>query len=160
MTSRSGGISSAGIGLSSPCEADGRGVDEDLRLGQLGLDDRLVPGHRPQLHVGRAPAEEADERLRPVQVAVEDDDPLEALRDEAVDDGPRAAAGAQDHGRAGHLLLARPASSRATRKPGTSVLWPTSRLPSLVIVLTAPGRVRLLGQAIDERRPPSPCGGW
>ena len=28
--------------------------------------------------------------------------------------------------------------SRATRKPGTSVLWPTRRFPSRVIVLTAP----------------------
>ena len=36
-------------------------------------------------------------------------------------------------------IFRRPTSlSRATRKPGTSVLWPTSRLPSLVIVLTAP----------------------
>ena len=41
-----------------------------------------------------------------VQVAVEHDDPLEALADQAVDHGPRTAAGAQHHRVARHLLAA------------------------------------------------------
>ena len=40
-----------------------------------------------------------------MEVPVEDDDPLEALRDQAVDDGPRAAAGPQDDRLSRHLLL-------------------------------------------------------
>ena len=98
------------------CRPTDGGVDEHLRLGQLGLDDRLVPGHRPQLHVGRAPGEEADHRLRPVEVAIEDHDPGEALGHEAVDDGAGAAAGAEDHRGAGHPLLA---DERVRARPGT-----------------------------------------
>ena len=60
-TSRSGGRSSPGIGVSSACEADRGRVDEDPGLRQLRLDDRLVPGHRPELHVGGAPAEVLDQ---------------------------------------------------------------------------------------------------
>ena len=49
----------------------------------------------------------------------------------------------------------RPTSlSIACLKPGTSVLWPTRRLPSRVIVLTAPGRMGVLGQPIDQRHDP------
>ena len=39
-------------------------------------------------------------------------------------------------------------------KPATSVLCPTSRLPSRVIVLTAPGGMPFLGQAVDHRHDP------
>jgi hypothetical protein len=36
-------------------------------------------------------------------------------------------------------------------KPVTSVLWPISFLPSREMTLTAPGRLGVLGQAVDER---------
>ena len=99
-------MSSAGIGVSSLARPDGCRVDDDPGLRELGLDDRLVPRHRAQLHVGRAPREELHEPLGPVKVAVEDDDPLEALADEPEDDGAGAAAGAEDDRLARHLLLA------------------------------------------------------
>jgi hypothetical protein len=51
-------------------------------------------------------AEVAHQALGPVEVAVEDDDPLEALADEGRDHGSRRAAGAEHHSLAGHLLLA------------------------------------------------------
>ena len=44
--------------------------------------------------------------LRPMEMAVEDDDPLEALGDQPVDDGARAAAGSEHDRVARHLLLA------------------------------------------------------
>ena len=53
------------------------------------------------------------------------------------DDRPRAAARAQDDGLLRHLLSSDQRSS-ATLNPATSVLWPMRRLPSRVIVLTAP----------------------
>ena len=62
--------------LVSPIEV---ALIEDAGLGQLRLDDRFVPGHRPQLHVRGAPPEVLDQAFGSVEVAVEDDDPLEAL---------------------------------------------------------------------------------
>ena len=118
-------------------QPDRRRVDQDPRLGQLGFDDRVVPGHRAELHVRRAPPEVLDQALGPMKVAVEHDDPLEALGDEPVDDGPSAAAGTEHDRLARHLLLA-DETVEGDRNPGTSVLWPISRLPSRVIVLTAP----------------------
>ena len=97
---------SAGDGRLVAVQADRGGVDQHPGLGQLGLDDRLVPGHRLELHVGRALAEEPDQRLGPVEVAVEDDDPQEAGGDQAVDHGPAAAAGPEHDRLAGHLLAA------------------------------------------------------
>ena len=61
-------------------------------------------GMRLEVHVRRAPAEELDEPLGAMEVAVEDDDPLEPGPDQAVDDGPRAAAGAEHDRLARHLL--------------------------------------------------------
>ena len=118
-------------------QADRRRVDEDLGLGDLGLDDRLVPRHRAQLHVRGRPAEVLDQPFGAVQVTVEHDDPLEALADQSEDDRPRAAARAQHDGLLRHLL-ASDERSNATLNPATSVLWPMRRLPSRVIVLTAP----------------------
>ena len=85
-------------------EADRRGVDEHLGLGQLRLDDRFVPRHRPQLHVRGGPPEVLDQAFGAVEVPVEHDDPLEALADQAVHDGPAAAASPEDDGLARHLL--------------------------------------------------------
>ena len=81
-------------------------VDQDPRLGQLGLDDRVVPRHRPQLHVRRAATEMLDQALGAMEVPVEHDDPLEALGDEAVDDRASPAAGPEHDRLARHLLLA------------------------------------------------------
>ena len=94
-------------------------------------------GIAAQLHVRGAPPEVLDQALRAVEVAVEHDHALEAVGDEPVDDGARPAARAQHDGLARHLLLPTSRSS-ATLNPGTSVLCPIRRLPSRVIVLTAP----------------------
>ncbi len=85
-------------------QADRCRVDEDLGLGQLRFDDRLVPRHRPQLHVRGRPPEVLDEAFGAVEVAVEHDDALEALADEAVHHGPAPTARPQDHRHARHLL--------------------------------------------------------
>ena len=149
MTRRSGGISSAGDRRLVAVEADRRGVHEHLRLRQLGLDDRLVPGHRPQLHVGRAPGEEADQRLGPMEVAVEDDDPLEALGDQPVDDGAGAAAGAEDHGGARHPLLPDEGLEGDAEARHVGVVADEA-LALAGDRVDGAGGVRLLGQAVDE----------
>ena len=84
-----------------------------------------------------AAAEEADHALGAVQVTIEHDDPLEAGRDESEDDGARTASGTQQD-RVRGIFWRPTSSSRAALKPGTSVLWPTRRRPSRVMVLTAP----------------------
>ena len=75
-------------------------------------------------------------------------------RDQAVDDGPRAAAGPEHDRRARGIFCLPTSLSSATVKPGTSVLWPTSRLPSLRDRVDRAGRVGLLGQPVDERHDP------
>ena len=134
-------------------QADRRRVDEDLGLGQLGLDDRLVPRHRPQLHVGRAPAEVLDQALGAVEVAVEHDDPLEALGDQAVDDRPGAAAGAEHHRLARHLLLADQPVERDLEAGHVGVVadQPLALAGDRV---DRAGRVGLLGQPVDHRDDP------
>ena len=141
---------SAGIGDSSRGEPDRRRVDEHLRLRQLGLDDRLVPGHRAKVHVARAAAEVLDHRLRPVEVAVEHDDPLEALADEPVDDGARAAARAQDHGVARHLLASDELVERDLEARHVRVV-PDELLALLGERVHGPGDVGLVGQAVRVR---------
>ena len=88
-----------------------------------------------------------------MQVAVEDDDPLEALGDEAVDDGARAAAGAEDHRVARHLL--RPTSlSSATLKPADVGVVADELLAFLGDRIDRARRVGLLGQPIHQRDDP------
>ena len=134
-------------------QPDRRRVDEDLGLGELGLDDRLVPGHRPQLHVRGAPAEVLDQPLGAVEVAVEHDDPLEALADEAVDDGPGAAAGAEHDRLARHLLPADELVERdlEARHVGVVADEPLALARDRV---DRAGRLRLLGQPVDHRHDP------
>ena len=123
------------------------------RLGQLGFDDRLVPRHRPQLHVRGAAPEMLDQALGPVEVAVEHDDPLEALGDEPVDDGPGAAPGTQHDRLAGHLLLAHEPVEGDLEAGHVGVV------PDQPLALAGDGvdrarGVRLLGQAVDQRHDP------
>ncbi len=134
-------------------EPDRRGVDQDPGLRQLGLDDRLVPGHRPQLHVGGAPGEMLDQALGPVEVPVEHDDPGEALGDQPVDHGSRAAAGTEDDRLAGHLLLADEAieGDPEARHVGVVADQPLA-LPGDRV--DRAGGVGLLGQAVDQRDDP------
>ena len=134
-------------------QPDRRRVDQDLGLGQLGLDDRLVPRHRPQLHVRRAAPEVLDQPLPAVEVAVEHDHPLEPLADEAVDDGPRAAAGAQHDRGARHLLAA---DQRVERdlEPGHVRVVADELATLLGQRVDRARRVRLLGQLVDHRHDP------
>ena len=137
-TSRSGGSSSAGIGDCCRRRDSAERVDQDLGLGQLRLDHRLVPRHRAQLHVRRAAAEVADQALGAVEVAVEDDDALEAGGDEAVDRGAGAAAGADDHRLRGIFWRA---DERVERRRGNRRRRCCGRpavVDSRVIVSTAP----------------------
>ena len=134
-------------------QPDRGGVDQDARLGQLGFDDRLVPGHRPQLHVRGAAPEMLDQALGPVEVAVEHDDPLEALGDEPVDDGPGAAAGAQHDRLARHLLLAHEPVEGDLEAGHVRVVADQPLALAGDGVDRARG-VRLLGQAVDQRHDP------
>ncbi len=134
-------------------EPDRGRVHQDLRLRQLGLDDRLVPGHRPQLHVRGAAPEVLDQPLGPVEVAVEHDDPLEALADQAVDDGPRAAAGAQHDRGPGHLLAADEDVERDLEAGHVGVV--ADELAALLGQrVDGAGRVRLVGELVDHRDDP------
>ena len=112
-----------------------------------------MPGHRPQLHVRGAPPEVLDQALGPVEVAVEHDDPLEALGDEAVDDGPGAAAGAEDDRLARHLLLAdEPVEGDLEARHVRVVADQPLALAGDRV--DRAGRVRLVGQAVDHRHDP------
>ncbi len=86
-------------------QSDGRGIDQDTSLGQLGFDDRVMPRHCPKLHVGRALGEVLDHALGPVEVPIEHHDALEAFGDQAVDDRPGASTRTEHHRLAWHFLL-------------------------------------------------------
>ena len=74
----------------------------------------------------------------------------EALGDETVDHGAGPAAGAEDHGLAGHLLLADEAveGHPEARHVGVVADQPLALAGDRV---DRAGRVRLLGQAVDQR---------
>ena len=128
-------------------------VDQHLGLGQLGLDDRLVPRHRPQLHVRGGSPEVTHQALRPMEVPVEDDDPLEAGRDQRVDRGPGAAAGADDHRCLGHLLAA---DQRVQRRAETDHVRVVTDQPCALARhrVDGAGLLGLLGQPVDHRHHP------
>ena len=88
-----------------------------------------------------------------MEVPVEHDDPLEALGDEAVDDRPGAAAGAEHDGLAGHLLLADELVERDL-EPGHVGVVPDEALALARDRVDRAGRVGLLGQAVDHGHDP------
>ena len=116
-TNSSGGRSSAGIGVSSEVSP----IDVALmRSFVLASSDSMIEschGIASQLHVRRAPPEVLDERLGPVEVAIEDDHPLEAFADEAVDDRACPAAGARARPRPRGIFWRPTSLSSATLKP-------------------------------------------
>ena len=131
--------------------AHGAGVDEDVRLGQLGLDDRVVPGACLQVHVGGAAGKVLDQALATVQVAVEQGDVLEAQRDERVDHRAAAAAGADDDGVARHLLVAHQLVERSLEADDVGVV-----ADQLVAVagdgVDRAGRLGLIREPVEHRR--------
>jgi hypothetical protein len=85
-----------------------------------------------------------------MEVAVEHDDPLEALGDQAVDDRSCAAAGAEDDGVPRHLLFADEAVERDTEPGHIRVV--ADEAPALARDrIDGTGHVSLVGLSIDER---------
>ena len=74
-------------------------------------------------------------------------------RDEAVDDRPRSAAGAQHDGLARHLLLADEVVERDL-EPGHVGVVPDQALALARDRVDGAGRVAFLGQAVDHRHDP------
>ncbi len=103
--------------------------------------------------MGGALAEEANQPLRPMEVAVEDDDAQEATRDEAVDDRPRAAPGPQHDRRAWHLLAPDQLveSDLEGRHVGVVADQPAALAGDGV---DRARRLRVLGQAVDHGHHP------
>ena len=95
-------------------------------------------------------AEVADQPLGAVEVAVEDDDALEARGDERVDRGAGATAGAEDDRRLGHLLLADERVERGAEADHVRVVadQPAALAGDRV---DGAGGLRLLGQSVDHR---------
>src|SRR6266536_2564401 len=126
---------------------------ENASLGQLGFDDRLVPGPGSQLHVAGASPKVLHHALRSMEVAVEHDDALEPLGDEAEHDRPGAAAGAEDHGPARHLLPADEVVKAGPEARHVGVV-PDEALALLGDRVHGAGRVGLLSHPVDERHDP------
>jgi len=90
------------------------------------------------------------EALRPVEVAVEDDDPHEAGPDQPMDDRPRAAAGPEDDRLARHLLATDELVERGTEARHVGVV--ADEPPAFTRDrIDGAGRERVLGRAVDER---------
>ncbi len=91
-----------------------------------------------------------DEAFGPVEMAVEDDDPLEAFGDERVDDGPRTAARAEHDRLLRHLL---PADEAVERDPEAGYVRVVADEPAAFAGdgVDRPRRRGFLGQAIDHR---------
>jgi hypothetical protein len=87
------------------------------------------------------------------EMAIEDDHALEAFADQAVHDRACAAAGSQEHGRAGHLLAAHEAVERDPEGGHVGVVADQAATLAGDGVDRARG-VRLLGDAIHERHGP------
>ena len=94
-----------------------------------------------------------DHALGPMEVPVEHDDPLEALRDQAVDDGAGPATGAEHDGLAGHLLLA-DQPVEGDLESGHVGVVADQALALAGDRVDRAGAVRLLGQPVDHRDDP------
>jgi hypothetical protein len=81
--------------------ANARRIDQERRLGQLGLDDRLVPGQGAQVGLPGGPIEVRDDGLRPVEVAVEHRNPGQAGLQQDRDHRPGTSTGSQNDRLAG-----------------------------------------------------------
>ena len=91
--------------------------------------------------------------LRAMEVAVEDDDAQEAGADQAVDDGPRAAAGPEHDRLARHLLAPDELVQRGLEARHVRVV--ADEPPALAGErVDRAGGLRLLGQPVDERHDP------
>ena len=85
-----------------------------------------------------------------MQVSIEHDDSLEAFGDQPVDHRSPAPAGTQNHGGPRHLLATDKAVERDAEAGHVRVVADQS-LPLARDRVDRAGRVRLLGEAIDER---------